>query len=207
MKIFKITILAAFLTSALSSCAFLEQLNSKRNKGVQKPLDYLEKAEKFRVNQFLKGDLKGFAIIQDENGKIIDSFTVKTKGDWEGKRGTVKYHFTYNNGKKDARTWLITVNDKESYTAIGHDFVSPAKGRQAGNVSEILYTLLKEYNGKKQNIEFEDKLYMVNSNSAIVVSKMYVKGKLVGEAIISLSKVKKKIAIKRQDDEDEEDDE
>lgn len=188
MTIKKVIKFAAISTVglALSSCALIEGLNQNQPK---KPLVYLEKAPKFHVENFLKGPLTGFAIIQDNSGKIIDSYTLKVDGEWEAKRGTIKYKFKFNNGKVDARTWLVTA-ENDSYTVIGHDFLSPAEGRSAGNVSELIYTLSQDYQGKKEKIKFKDNLYLVDNNSAIIESAMVLNRKSIGKVTISLTKDK-----------------
>ncbi len=177
------------LAITVSSCAAIKDaIKSKSDNEVKKPLVYLEKAPKYNVKKFLSGNLDGFAIVQDENGKIIDGFVTKVVGDWEENRGTIKYTFNFNGGKRDVRTWLITVEDAESYTAIGHDFISPAVGRQAGNASEVSYTLIYPHKDKREKVEFEENLYLVDENSAIVISSMKIGKSKIGKIILSLKK-------------------
>lgn len=189
-KTFKI--LQIFALLSISSCAILENLGGERAPAREVPLDYLEKGSKFKVEEFLNGDLSGFAIIQDENGKIIDSFVVEAKGYWEEKKGTIKYSYKYNSGKKDTRTWLITSENSESYSAIGHDFLAPATGRQLGNASKISYLLTQEYKNKRERISFEDDIFLADENSAIIISNARINKKLIAKATISLSKKSKK---------------
>lgn len=188
-NIFKFSLLLTSLV-AINSCAVLDKFMQKNNAPLQ-PLTYLEKAPKVNVKDFFDGDLEGFAIIQDANGKIENSFIVKVDGKWEENKGTVRHNYIYNGGKKDSRTWLITVNDPENYTAIGHDFIAPGQGRQFGNASQVIYTLTYPYKDKKEKIDFEDNLYLVDENSAIIISEMKLNKNLVGKSIISLKKVAK----------------
>ncbi|HLD76952.1 MAG TPA: DUF3833 family protein [Rickettsiales bacterium] len=187
MKNISKIVIAVFAMNFVVSCAFLEQFSQKQTKQL-KPLNYLEKAPKVNIKNFLDGDLSGFAIIQDVNDKIENSFVVDVDGKWEGNKGTVRFNYVFNGGKKDSRTWLITVEDAENYTAIGHDFLSPAEGRQAGNTSQIIYTLRQIYKDKKEQIEFEDNLYLVDEDSAIIISEMRIGKTKLGKAIISLKK-------------------
>jgi hypothetical protein len=185
-KILPLILLSLTLFSCASINEFLDR-QSRESKNNQ-PLSYLDNAPKYKVEEFLNGKIEGFAIVQDENGKITDAFTTSVIGEWEEKRGTVKYNFVFNGGKKDARTWLITSKDSESYTAIGHDFSKPAQGRQTGNASEIIYNLLYDYKGKKENVNFKDEIYMIDKNSAIVISSMTLNKKNIGKIILSLKK-------------------
>ncbi len=185
----------------LSSCHIMGDLGKKNKTQEIKPLNFLEKAPEYKINQFLKDDLKAFAIVQDNDGRIIDGFVAKIQGEWENNKGTVKFVYNFIKGKKDSRTWLITTQGEKDYNAIGHDFNAPAKGRQTGNVSEISYQLSYDYNGQKEQIDFTENLYMVDKNSAIVISDMRIGQNKIGKMIISLQKINN---IKRIDNESHE---
>jgi len=182
LKIITIAIILQFA----ASCESL--LNKSQAKKALPPIDYLENASKINLKNFLNGDLEGFAIVQNEKGLIEKSYTAKVNGKWDDGRGTVQYNFIFNDGKKDSRTWLITMNDEGNYTVIGHDFSSPAQGRQQGNVAQLLYNLTTPYKDKKQKIDFEDNIYLVDSSSAIIISVMKIDNAIVGKSIIALKK-------------------
>ncbi len=189
-KAFKLSQVLVFLF--LFSCAGLENLGNEKTSSKNSQIDYLEKGAKFKVDEFLNGELSGFAIIQDEKGKIIDSFVLDVSGYWEEKKGTVKFSYQHNSGKNDARTWLITSENSESYSAIGHDFVTPASGKQIGNASKIIYVLMQDYKNKKEKITYEDNIFLADENSAIIISNVRIDKKLIAKATISLSKKPKK---------------
>jgi len=169
-----------------SSCAQLDIL--LKGKKEITPIDYLQNGSKINIKNFLNGDLEGFAIIQNADGKIESSFTVKSNGKWEENRGTVQYNYTFNGGKKDSRTWLITANENGDFGAIGHDFVETGQGSQVGNTARVNYSLMTNYKDVKQKIEYEDKFYLVDDNSAIIISTMSQGRQNLGKAIISLRK-------------------
>lgn len=185
--IFKLIILALALET-LASCESLKQFGSSKNK-TPAPIDYLEKSTKIDIRNFFNGDLEGFAIVQDAQGKIDSSYTTKISGKWEDGRGNIQYNYSFNNGKKDSRTWLITINDSSSYSAIGHDFLETGHGRNQGNASVVNYSLNAIVKDKKQRVDFEDQLYLVDEKSAIIISTMRQSGSIVGKAIISLKKI------------------
>ncbi len=183
---FKLLIIALSI-QALTACEALQKFSSPRNKTLA-PVDYLERAPKIDIKNFFNGDLEAFAIIQDQNGKIENSFVAKVNGKWEENRGTVQYNYVFNGGKKDSRTWLITINDPSSYSAIGHDFIETASGRNQGNASIVNYSLMTNYKEKKQRVDFEDQFYLVDDKSAIIISNMKQANSSIGKAIISLKK-------------------
>ncbi len=185
MKFFKLAI-AVLALQTVSSCAQLDMI--LKGKKEVTPIDYLANGAKINIKNFLNGDLEGFAIVQDADGKIESSFVIKSNGKWEETRGTVQYNYTFNGGKKDSRTWLITVNDNGDFSAIGHDFVETGQGAQLGNTARVTYSLMTNYKEAKQKIDYEDKFYLVDDNSAVIISTMSQGRKDLGKAIISLRK-------------------
>jgi hypothetical protein len=180
---------ATILTAAtlLSSCAFVERINHK-----PKELNSLDKAPKFDVKNFFNGDIEVFAITQDEKGKIIGTFTAKMNGKWDDSKGVLQQNYISESGKKDTRTWLITVDNDESFTAVGHDVVTPIKGKQVGNSMQMIYTLsVKIDGGAKQNVDHEDVIYMVDERSAMGIAMIRKNGSPAGKSIISYKKLSK----------------
>jgi len=102
------------MLSLLSSCSAFKGFNK------QSQLDSLDRNSKFEMRKFFSGDVEGFAIIQDGDGKIIETQTFKINGKWDENKGIIQQDFTYGNGDKDNRTWLVTVDNDGSFSAIGH---------------------------------------------------------------------------------------
>ena len=73
----------------------------------------------------------------------------------ESNKGVIKQTYTYANSEKDSRTWLVTLdNGGDTFTAIGHDVASPAKGRKVGNAIQMAYSLLlpNQMRGQKRRL-------------------------------------------------------
>lgn len=157
-----------FLTS-ISSCAFLDKQEFSR-------LDYLDKGARIDIKKFFDGKIEGFAIVQDGKGEISDTSVISVEASWDENKGVIKQNYKYANGDRDSRTWLITLdNGGETFSAIGHDVASPAKGRKIGNAMQMVYSLLLPGNikGQKETVKFEDKYYLTDENSAIVISESF----------------------------------
>ena len=197
MKNFIRTISLLAIIFTISSCSF----NNKKDV----PIDYLKGSVKLDVRKFFKGDLDAFAIKQDENGKIIDSYNLKVKGEWDGNKGILKQSFYYRDGTKDSRTWLITVNSDGTFNAVGHDVSNSAKGKQVGNAAKSVYSLMLTKKGKKHEVNFEERMYLVDSKSMIMISNYKNKNvtseeeNASGKIITSFKKIapKKKIIVKK----------
>lgn len=185
-KILNLLILT-FALQTISSCAYLENFAGQRNKAVPQ-IDYLSNGAKLNLKTFFNGELEAFAIVKDANDQIQSTYTTKMNGSWDENQGSVRHNSVYNNGKKDNRTWLITLSDNGEYHVIGHDFVKEADGKQMGNSSLLNYSLKQNYQDKKQEIDFEDRLYLVNENSAIVISIARQGKTVISKSIISIKK-------------------
>lgn len=183
MKNKTLAILAIFL---LSSCALLQQ------KKPDPEISFLSQAPRVNIQEFFDGDIDVFAIMQDENGKIIKSYTASIYGEWDENKGVVKNKYFYNDGSKDSRTWLITDNKNDTFDAVGHDMAEAARGQQKGNAIQMLYALYVKENGIKTKVRFEESYYLVDKDSMIAnaIAKDE-RGKIISKATISLKKIRK----------------
>jgi hypothetical protein len=188
MKNFTKILTISTIALSLTSCAVFENLMQKKE--VQQ-LDYLEGANKMDLKKFFDGNLEGFAIKQDASGKIASTFTVKINGKWEEGKGVIQFNYFYNDGTKDSRTWLITTNSDNSFDAVGHDVTTPAKGKQIGNAAQSIYSLMVGPKTDKEEMSFEDKMYLVDEKSVIMISNFKSKksAKGAGKIILSIKKV------------------
>ncbi len=177
-KLIKTTSVIAIIL-AVSSCAALEGILHKKE---APKLDYIEGSAKMEIKKFFDGDLEGFAIKQDVNGKITGTFTAKINGKWEENKGVVQFSYRHSDGTKDSRTWLITVNSDNTFDAIGHDIVKAAAGKQIGNAAQSIYSLNIGSKGNKEEVEFEDKMYLVDEKSVIMISSFKAKKSSKGAA-------------------------
>lgn len=174
---------AIIFASLISSCAMVDKFNKPTD------IDYLERGAKIDMKRFFNGDLEGFAITQDETGKITGTQTVKINGKWEENKGVVQYSVSYSDGKKDSRTWLITANDDGTFDAVGHDVAGPAKGKQVGNAAQMIYTLLQASPQGKKEVKFEERMYLVDDKSMIMVVNIKKGFQASGKSIVSIKKL------------------
>lgn len=171
---------------ASSSCALIEKFTYKPSQ-----LNTLEKAPKLDIKNFFNGDVEVFAVTQDRDGKIIGSFTSKMNGKWEDTKGVLQQNIVRYDGKKDSRTWLITLDSDGSFDAVAHDMVTAIQGKQLGNAMQMIYTLSVPHEGKKEKVDFEENFYLVDERSAIGITSMRRGGIYVGKSIISYRKISK----------------
>lgn len=192
MKKFLKILALVTITLSLPSCVLFEGLSSKK---IVEPLDYIEGATKLDIKKFFDGNIEAFGIKQNSVGKIISTSTVKITAKWDENKGTIQQNFFYQDGSKDNRTWLITVNSDGTFGAVGHDVFVPAQGKQIGNAAQSSYGLMVSQKGIKTEVSYEDRMYLVDEKSMIVISKFFTKGSTKedqdtsGKIIFSLKKI------------------
>jgi hypothetical protein len=180
-------LLIVFVLFLLSSCIEIESFLLKEPDA---KIDYLEKSARLDIKSFFNGDIDGFALIQDKKENIIATFTIKINGQWQEGKGIINHSFIYNDGVKNSRTWLISVDSDGSFDAVAHDITNIAKGKQAGNTAQMSYVLLlaEQREKDKQEVRFEDKMYMIDEKSMIIISKFRKHDGSSGKITISLKK-------------------
>lgn len=176
--------LPVILLICLSSCAYIQSFNNKPTE-----IDSLDKGVKIDIKKFFSGELEGFSITQDQSGKIISTKTTKINGKWEENKGVVQQNFLFADSKKDSRTWLITLHEDGTFDAVGHDVVSPGKGKQVNNAAQMNYSLSLPGKIGKEELKYEDKIYLVDEKSAIMISTFKKGHSPAGKTITSLKKL------------------
>lgn len=203
MKKFIRASLICLTLNLATSCAFLEKFSESK---APAPIDYLENAQKMDIKKFFDGDIEGFSIKQGENGKIIETQSVKISANWDENKGVIKKNNLSNDGSKDNRTWLVTLNSDGTIEAVGHDVVSPAKGKQVGNAAQISYSLMigdkssTKEGVSREEVLFEERMYLVSESEMILITNFKKKenynkkadNKSFGKIITSLKKISSK---------------
>jgi hypothetical protein len=181
----KILFIAAI--SLLTSCNLVHK-KSVNNNIIPDSLNNSIKAD---IKKFYQGNIEAVSVKFDKNDKIIATKTIQINGSWDGDKGIIRQKFIDNNNNKDSRTWLITLENNNNFSAIGHDSVSPAHGIHTGNVIQMSYQLKVPYNDVKTNVNFIDTMYVVNDKSMIKISESFIDNKKIAREIISLVKDEK----------------
>jgi hypothetical protein len=156
---------AIFLVVLISSCQYFDKFKKPK----VSEITYLEKSPKLDIKSFFDGEITSFSITQDKNNKIISTSIAKINGKWQDNKAVIEQNFVNEIGKKDNRTWLLTLENDNSFSAVGHDVYSPAKGKIKGNAMQMIYTIFRKQNDQKIKTNYEENIYLVDENSAIGV--------------------------------------
>ncbi len=134
---------------------------------------YKDMQPKVSIDQFFSGSIKGWGIVQDRSGKVIQRFDVSMVGTWDGNEGVLDEDFVYYDGREEKRIWRITKNEDGTYTGRADDIVDTATGREAGNAIQWQYQMDLDVDGSTYRITFDDWMYLMNDD--VLINRSHLK--------------------------------
>jgi len=176
MKFCKILIIF-FTSMSLFSCAF---------KNIE---SYSEQLPKLDISKYFSGNTEAYGMLQDRSGKVTRRFTVKMFGVYKDNVLTLNEVFTFDDGEKQNRDWVVTFKDGNNFTAKAGDVIGIASGKQFGNAVSMSYVLRIPYNGSTIDVSVDDWMYLIDEKSLINVSKINKFGFNVAKLTIGFRKL------------------
>jgi hypothetical protein len=149
---------------------------------------YEQNTPTLSMEQYFLGKIAAYGILQDWRGKVTKRFHVAMEGTWQGDKGILKEHFYYDDGKEQTREWHWEKTDEHHFIGTADDVVGVAKGTQYGNAIYLRYTLKVPVDGKIIELNFDDRMYLVDGNVVLNKVKMKKFGFTVAELTISFVK-------------------
>ena len=149
-----------------------------------KPEDYKNTKPIIKIEEYFIGNVKAWGIFQSRSGQVKRQFTANMKGDFDGKNLILNENFSWNDGEKQKREWIIKKIDNNIYEGTAEDVIGVAKGFSYGSAFKFEYNLLIPFKGKKIKVRFDDWIFKQDEKVAInraIVSKFGFK---VGELTV-----------------------
>jgi hypothetical protein len=150
---------------------------------------YQHNSPKFDIRKYFNGNLEAYGILQNWQGKVIRTFTVKMQATWQEDKGVLQEYFLFNDGEKQERVWQLNMQDDHNFTAIAADVVKTAKGQQYGNAVKMDYVLAIPVGDKTYNFTINDWLFLIDENSLVNVSTITKFGIPVAKLSIGFKKI------------------
>ncbi len=150
---------------------------------------YKNNSPKFDVRKYFNGNLEAYGILQNWQGKVIRTFSVKMHASWQENQGILQEYFLFNDGEKQERTWQLTMQNDNSFTATASDVVNTAQGKQYGNAVKMDYVLAIPFGNKTYNFTIKDWLFLIDENSLVNVSTITKFGIPVAKLSIGFRKL------------------
>lgn len=170
------TALATLATLLLTGCAAVE------------PLDYRAEKPALDLFRYFEGTVDGWGIFSDRSGRVVKRFTVAISGRVEGERLTLDEAFSYSDGTKSQRTWVISRTAPGRYSGTAGDVIGTAAGASGGNALRWTYVLALEVDGRTYHVDFDDWMYLQDEAVMLNRSTMSKFGFRLGELTLAFRK-------------------
>ena len=158
------------------------------NNNAMKPEDFKDKKPRLVIEEYLKGEVKAWGILQNRSGKVTRQFSAVLNGKWDGKQLILDEVFNWNDGEIQTRQWQITKIDEHHYEGTAGDVVGKAKGYSYGPAFKFEYVLNVPVKGRDIKITFDDWIFMQDERVAINRAKMTKFGIKVAELTVMFLK-------------------
>ena len=165
--------LILFLTFFLTNCV-----------AGMKPEDFKDQKPRLVIEEFLKGNVKAYGILQNRSGKVTRQFSADLNGKWDGKKLILDEKFNWSDGEVQTRQWKIIKKDEHHYEGTASDVVGMAKGYSYGPAFKFEYVLLVPVKGREIKITFDDWIFKQDDRVAINRAKMTKFGFKVAELTV-----------------------
>ena len=166
-------ILIIFLTFFLTNCV-----------AGMKPEDFKDQKPRLIIEEFLKGDVKAYGILQNRSGKVTRQFSADLNGKWDGSQLILDEKFNWSDGEVQTRQWKIIKKNDHYYEGTAADVAGIAKGYSYGPAFKFEYVLLIPIKGRKIKITFDDWIFKQDDRVAINRAKMTKFGFKVAELTV-----------------------
>ena len=154
--------------------------------------DYATETPTLKLSEYFNGKTKAYGIFTDRSGKVVKRFTVDMVSTWKMmdgvNTGTLDESFQYADGTTQKRIWTIKEVAPNQYEGTAADVKGVAIGNAAGNALNWQYTLTLPVDGRNIEVQFNDWMYLVNSQVMLNRAQMSKFGIYLGEVTLSFTK-------------------
>lgn len=140
------------------------------------------------LRTYFNGTVDAWGIFTDRSGEVVKRFTVVMDCRWEGNEGVLDEAFTYSDGTTQRRIWRLQAGPDGRYTGRADDVVGQAQGQVRGNSFSWAYTLALPVDGRVWEVEFDDRMYLMDDRVMLNKAVMSKWGIRLGEVTLSFTR-------------------
>ena len=149
-----------------------------------KPEDFKDQKPRLVIEEYLKGEVKAWGILQNRSGKVTRQFSAVLNVKCDVKQVILDEVFNWNDGEIQNRQWKINKINDHNYEGTAGDVVGKAKGYSYGPAFKFEYVLLVPVKGKEIKITFDDWIFKQDDRVAINRATMTKFGFKVAELTV-----------------------
>jgi len=170
-----------FFTACLAAVISLSSCSSTLE-------DYQGSTPEFDLKDYFTGDLKGWGLVKNWKGEVIERFSVDLNGSWENDKGHLYELFTYADGRTQERIWRLQKQDDNTSIGEADDVIGIATGKQAGFAFNWSYQLQIDTENGPIVVTLNDWLYQINNEALVSEAQIKKFGLNVGEVLVFIVK-------------------
>jgi len=152
----------------------------------QRPADYAALSPRFDVRQHLSGPIECEGVIYGPMGRVTSRFVATMHGTWDGNRGVLREHFSYDSGENQNREWRLTIGNDGKLRAEADDVVGAGMGEVSGPTVYLNYDIKLPASAGGHVLAVQDWMYLTQNGTIINRSQFRKFGFKVAELVATL---------------------
>lgn len=140
------------------------------------------------LRHYLNGTLDAWGMFQNRSGAVQKRFHAVIEARWEGDTGYLDEHFAWSDGTRSHRLWTLRRQPDGSYRGSADDVVGQAIGEVSGNTLSWRYVLALPVDGRTWQVDFDDRMYLMDERVMLNRSTMSKWGFRLGEVTLAFVK-------------------
>ncbi|HVO32140.1 MAG TPA: DUF3833 domain-containing protein [bacterium] len=141
---------------------------------------YETKKPVLKIQDFFKGHVTGYGLIQNRAGEVTQRFVVEMHGTLDGDTFVMDEDFVFDDGHTQKRQWKIRLTGDHTFTGTAADVTGTAHCEQYGSAIHLKYVLQVPVDKKTYDIDMDDWLYAVDEKTVLNRTRMTKLGFRVG---------------------------
>ena len=129
----------------------------------------VSKESNLELLEYFDGETMAWGLVVDRFGNLQRTFKVKLIGERDEEKLLLKEYFTYNDGEREYREWVITRTKTGSYEGKSKDTIGVAKGKKIGNTVRMVYDTRINIGETDIRVSFDDRF--VKSDKKVVINR------------------------------------
>ena len=154
----------------------------------QKMENILSKDISFELLEYFDGETMAWGIVVDRFGNLQRSFKVKLTGKRDNKKLLLQEYFTYNDGEREYREWVITKTKNSLYEGKSKDTIGVAEGKKVGNTMRMVYDTTISIGDTDITVSFDDRFVKADKKVVINRAEIFKWGIKIADVTIFFSK-------------------
>ncbi|MGI9371988.1 MAG: DUF3833 family protein [Hyphomicrobiales bacterium] len=145
----------------------------------------------FHFPDYFEGSSEASGFFEDRSGRIKRRFVAQVEGYWQDDVFVLDEVFTFCDGERDHRTWMLKFADDRTFAADCIDVHAPANGHHSQNTAHLTYAFKLRRKGKTYNVDFCDTFTKLDDDTVINRAIMSKWGITLGHVTIVFNKIQK----------------